>query len=1175
MNITVLNNKENLLIHKSFTTLMRRRTFFVFNLFTIISLVVSLTLPSSALAQFGPPPGGGGGSPPPGGGSPPPGGGSPPPSGGSFTPPPSGGSAPSGGSNFGGTPPSGGQSNLGGSPPGGNLGGTPPGGSNLGGTPPGGSLGGQTPGQQGGSGTPPSGGQQGQSGQLGKPGEGGIQPGGQTGSQLGKPGELPGQGGATSGQLPGLGKPGEGQTGQGSKGIIDPLFKPTDQSGKQGQSGQGATSGQFPGQSGQFSGKSGEGAPGATSGQFPGQGATQGQFPGGGATDGKFPGQGSTGVQCPGQGGKTGVGGQQGQFPGGPGGSQGQTGEFSGKSAGQSAFSQFQLGPCAEGQTSTKEQPCIFLPKVEIKQNFEHSSEGDKTRDLGQNVLGSLGQFERLKGVDSTQRQAFAERGDKIQELQKKALSGDQEAKTQFEAEAKSFQSDIAQAVPTTKLVDSFLKDFSDQSKSAQQGPQAGQFPGQGATQGKFPGQGATQGQFPGGAQGQKGTTQGATSLPSFDQGFQFGLAADAQIGQKYAQKVKEACTADSTSQECTGYINKMSQYNRTDEIKFQQGNFKDLSESQITANLEKSQAKGELLTSGFQKLQESFGFKPPENDRKLLSNYSSALGKSSEQHEKGDQSALQKGAQQIGQYNSQLTDKFSWFSTGTPPPSFQINEEMQRTQANLSLSSKALELASKYKVKAPTSLTKTAEDATKLVSAVQTGTELNDTSLLAPAFGYMQQSGDSMEADLGKIYQDVGKKQFGQYMDTQRADAGGIFKAMQGFSSQIPKAAQKAWNDGLKQAQASLASASKADKKGDAQAEEDGFSQSFATGANLKSLAAKFNVDLPEEVDNFFEKPEVPGLQDKFGDDTKVGEAASAVLSKLPHGAVFAAQKVFAQMDPLTLSLMAQGHSNNPEALQEIVQRSARLPEKDQAAVLKGQIEVQDAASKIEKEIASIEDDLGVELSSALKQKVEEKLADLSNDLLPEASNAAMQELLGTVRVQLAGVEDPIEAEAYLDTLVQNVDPLLTAADAQKYELGYVPAKNISEDSPFYNAGMALKAGGDLKSITAKDGKINYDKNISRNEYKIFFDDVLDKKVATPKGRGTPKKGDMLRAGLAAFGVVDLPKDATGLVALAGTFGVENIKPEDLGKPATIGDAIEVFGNLKQEAPTPVGTTQ
>ncbi|MBI4272748.1 hypothetical protein HY621_02760 [Candidatus Uhrbacteria bacterium] len=1152
---------------------MRRRTFFVFNIITIMSLVVSLALPPSALAQFAPPPGGGGGSPPPGGGSPPPSGGSfvPPPSGGgtapsgNFSGPPPGGdlggSHPGGQSNLGGTPPSGGQSNLGGTPPGGqqggldgqmpggNLGGTPPSGG-LGGNPPSGQQGqqpgglsGQTPGGQSNlGGTPPTGGQQGQQGQLG---QGSQKPGqqGQSG-QLGKPGEggqFPGQG-ATQGQFPG-------------GGATDSKFP--------GQGGQTGSIGTTPGgqqQGGQL------GKPGET-GQFPGGSAAEGKFPGQGATQGEFPG-GPGGSQ-----GQTGKPGETGQFPG-----QGSTeGQFPGKGAGQSAFSQFKLEPCAEGQSSTREQPCIFRPKVEVKQDFAHTLEGEKTRDLGQNVLGSLGQLERIKGVDNAQRQAFAERGDKLQELQKKALSGDQDAKAQFEAEAKSFQSDVAQAVPTTKLVDSFLKDFSDQSKSAKSffgGPQQqGQFPGQGTTQGKFPGQGATEGKFPGGAQAQKGGTQGATPFPSFDQGFQF--AADAQIGQKYAQKAKTACATDQASEECTGFINKMTQYNKSDEIKFQQGNFKDLSESQITANLEKNQAKGELLTSGFQKLQESFGFKPPEKDKKLVSSFSSSLGKSLEGHEQGNQAGFEKGAKELGTFNSQLSERFSWFAQGAPPPSFQINEEMQRTQANLSFSSKALELASKWKVKAPTSLAKTTEDATKLVSAVQTGTELNDTSLLAPAFDYMQQSGDSMETDMGKIFQDVGKKQFGQHLDTQRGEAGGVFKAMQGFSSQIPKAFQKTWNEGLKQAQASLTTASKADKKGDAQAEEEGLSQSFAAGANLKRLAEKFNVDLPEEVDSFFEKPEVPGLQDKFDDDTKVGEAASAVLGKLPPGAVFAAQKMFAQMDPATLSLMAQAHNENPDALQEVVQRGAWLPEKAQVAVLKGQIEVQDVVNKVEEEIASIEEDLEVELSPALKQKVEEKLADLSDDLLPEGSNAAAQELLGAVRIQLAEVEDPIEAEAYLETLVANVDPLLESADAEKFELGYVPAKNISEDNPLYDDGMALKEGGDLKPLTGKDGKINYTKNISRNEYKNFFNEVVDKKIAPPKGRGTPKKGDVLKAGLAAFVGSDVPKDPNELVGLAETFGVENIKPEDLGKPATIGDCIEIFGSFKQETPTLVTATK
>ncbi|MBI4250240.1 hypothetical protein HY622_01480 [Candidatus Uhrbacteria bacterium] len=1123
-------------IHKAVTP-MRKRAFFVLHLLTMVSMVAALVLPPVGVsAQMPPPPPGGGGQmpppPPPGGSQPqqPPSGGTQPPPGGDF-----GGQQPSGGMQQ--QPPSGGQQQQ--PPSGGNLGGTPPGGQqqqfqpqqNLGGTAPGqqqqfqpeSNLGGTAPGQQqqfqpqqnlGGT-APGQQGQQGQQGQL---------PGSQQGQQ-GQQGQFPGQS-ATEGKFPG----------------------------------QGATQGQLPG------GQQGQQMPGqqGKEGQFPGQGATEGKFPGQGATQGQFPG-GQQGQQMPGQQGEQQMG-KPGQVP--------------------SAFESFKFEPCAEGQSPTREKPCLFRPKVEIQSEFAYSVEGEKTRNLGQNVFGSLDQLDRVQGFDPSQKQALLERGGQLKELEKKALAGDTEAKAQFEAEASKFQSEVAQAAPVNKLVDSYLKDFKDQSRSAesfqwqfgQTGQQQGQFPGQGATQGKFPGQGTTQGQFPGqgiqkgatGTQQQKGGVSGMQPMPPVDFGFQF--AADAKIGQKFAERAKEACGADAASEDCSKAFEKMNQFNRVDEFNFQQGNFRNLTDTQLSANVEKNQAKGELLSTGLQKLQESFGFRVPDKDKKLASSFSATLNKIDQGVGGDDTKGLEKNFQQFGQQNTELTQRFSWFAQGTPPPLAQVTDGLQRAQANISLSSKAFELAEKWKVKAPKTLTQTAEDATKLVSAVQTATELNDTSLLAPSFDYMEQNRETLEKDMGDVFSKIGQKQYNQYIDESRKEATGIFKQMKELTKQMPSQFRSAWEGGLKNAEASLSTATKEAKKGDATKKEDAWAASFVAGANLKKLAEKAGIDLPQTVEDFF-VPEVPGLGEKVEDATNVGQVASELFGKLPPSLFGSAQKMFTQLDPVTLSLMAEVNAKDPQNLQEVVHRSALLPQKDQLAVLKNQIEVQNQVGDVRAEIAAIESDLEVELDPKIKEKVEAKLADLSDDLMPGNAGETAQALLQAAHAQLTEVEDPLEAETYLETLVQNIDPLLAAADAEKYSLGYVPAKNVTEDSPLYDEGMALVEGGDLKPLLTKQGNLNLGEKMSRKGFTAFFNEVVDKKVKPPKGRKAPTKGDVIRSGLETFVGGTLPKDQGQLLQIAEIYGVANIKAQDLTKTATVADAIEVFGNMKLEASTLTGT--
>ncbi len=960
--------------------------------------------------------------------------------------------------------------------------------------------------------------------------------------------------------------------------------------GGQQPSGQQPSSGQMPGgqqpggqppPSGQMPGGQQPGGQQPPSGQMPG-GQQPGEFPGmGPGKEGQFPGKGATEGQFPGTGGKSGEMGIPGEFPGME---SGKEGEFPGTGAGKSAFSQFKLEPCPEGQTPSPSKPCLFSPKGELKQEFSFSHEGEKAKSFGRNALDALGKLEGLKGIDQSKKQELIQGTQTlVDELNKKLEQGDTAAIEQLQDQIRQKQQEATQAAPPSQFLKSFdqdLKEFNKFMPQAFGAPSTAGKPGEKGTKGTFPGFGLpfALGTTPSGVTQAPGLAQKGQLPPGQQKGGQqqfqqqqfaaaqsFDFTANSNIASRFAEKAKDACSGAEASEECGNLIAKMNQFNNVDELKFQQGQIKDLSQTEVQNNLNRFQTGLEKLETGFNKL-EQFGFKVDDKYKKDIGKFRTVVEDSFKQNEQSDTKGLEKNIKQFGKFSS-LTQGFSVFQQDAPPPTVRVNEELERTQAMSVFAQKALGEAKKYGLgKAASALEKNVGNALKLSSALQSGLEINDTSLITPAFDFMQQSQADLEGEMQKIYQEVGKKKYKEELAEKVKDADKAFDSFRELSNQVPKPFRKVWDTMLKGAEKSLQATEKAGKKEGAK--EEKWAQSFSAGAQMKQFAEQFDLELPDEAKSFFEEEQadISGIEDKLGEDTKGIEVAKNLIANLPAGAAPHMQKTFAQLDPITLTLVGKVGQEKPEAMQSMVEKVAFMPEKLRVDVLTEHAEVLDEIGKVESEIKLLQEEVE-DIDPTVITVLESKLDQVSQEILPPLYAAQVDDLAEALREQLAEVEDPIEAEGYIGNFVQTVDSYLTAADTLKVQEGMMPFTNVNEEHSLFDEAMTLKEEGALNSLKTANGKIDLKRKIQKKEFNAIINKAVGKSVLPTKARGTPKNIDLLANTFKAFNVTDLPKDSKQVVELAQSFGIEGITVANLSAPATVADALEVIGSIEQSA--------
>ncbi len=633
-------------------------------------------------------------------------------------------------------------------------------------------------------------------------------------------------------------------------------------------------------------------------------------------------------------------------------------------------------------------------------------------------------------------------------------------------------------------------------------------------------------------------------------------LQAKIELSKQYLQKAEESLKQkdEKTAQM---YFQKARNFSPHQTTSFETGNVQNLAPEGINRMLTNIKDGLDRTATGFQK-SEAAGIAVDPEDRAA---YETALT----QYNNMQSSFTNQDYTKVGQVlhdmqGLKLGDRFGNFRGHTPPPERMMNLNMM-AEMGLMHMSRGIEQASKMGVDT-SSLTAKKTQLESIITNIKTAKEAGDQVLMTQLFDELKELKKESREEMEKIFKESGKKHFQEQMSHGLKGAQEMINNLKKLIADLDakKVNTEKLKEFLAEMEALYAKTMAAFESNDMTKVEENMRQGMAMGMKFREYMRDF-VQVKPSFDfegDFKDEDEIIGLESKL--NTNQVQEFDKIMQGIPDQDTFKAKKLFTSLDGQTLELILQEKKRHQEAMMNILATSVKMPEKIREEFVKDKLDMLSEVNQFDttkKKIAAVP---GVSAES-LKQ-VDELKKSLSNFNFPPDASDQMLKKVENFNDKLLTVNDPLEAEAYIKTFRQETDKIIRAAVEEKFKKGMIPFKNIDDKNPLFDEAMRLKNDGALTAD--KQGNIDLNKQLNRNDFSAMMDNTMDKKLNLKKGRRVIREADAIRSVLDAYKIkTDFNRnDLKKLSSFANKIGLTDATAKDLRTPLTQEEAIELIGH-------------
>ena len=319
---------------------------------------------------------------------------------------------------------------------------------------------------------------------------------------------------------------------------------------------------------------------------------------------------------------------------------------------------------------------------------------------------------------------------------------------------------------------------------------------------------------------------------------------------------------------------------------------------------------------------------------------------------------------------------------------------------------------------------------------------------------------------------------------------------------------------------------------------------------------------DNDNDDDDFDDDDNIIGLEAKLG-NTQVKEF-SKIMKDISDEDNLNAKKLFTALDSQTLDLILQEKKRHQEAIKNIIAVSVKMPEKIREEFLKDKLDMLEEVNQIDIVKQKITKVKGM-TQDALKKVDELKKTLIDFNFPPEVHDKILVKV-ENFNDKLLSVQDPLEAEIYINTFRQEIQRLTREAMDEKFKKGMIPFKNIDEKNSLFDEAIQLKNDGAIRGD--KQGNIDLRKKLSRNDFSNILTNAVDRKINFTKGKQIIKEVDALRAVLNAYNIKPdfNTSDRNKLASFVDQVDLMDTNVSELNTVLTQEEAIELIGRAEEK---------